>query len=360
MIDRLSVNALLKSVIAILSAAVIVMLALGAWGSWGRLVSVNRIAAVADASAYMFTALHNLRVDRATTVRVLQADNQTASVPAMLGQVRDAEMPALRSALVALQAAEFPERQAAIAGLGDRIKKLSALQEETVAAIGRPKAQRPAALMQDYLSESGAVIEMLDRVSAQMNRSVKLQDAFIDQLMEIKQLGWVVRNEGGESSVMVSNTLGGLKLPADAFLLYTAHVAKLETAWAALEEIASGMSLPQRLTDAIDRAKREYFTRDYFDLRTNTVKALIAGEAVNIKADDWAKMSVSKLATLIVSPRLRSMSPKTTPAASIRTQSGTSGCSWACWWRLRSRRRGSCCSSRAASPDRCERSSRRC
>ena len=47
MLNRLSVNALLKSVIALMAAAVIVMLALGSWDSWRRLQSVNRITVAA-------------------------------------------------------------------------------------------------------------------------------------------------------------------------------------------------------------------------------------------------------------------------------------------------------------------------
>jgi len=299
MLDRLSVNVLLKSVIAILSAAVMVMLTLGAWDSWTRLASANRIAAAANASAYMFTALHNLRVDRATTVRLLLIEKPATAVDPVLRQIRGAEMPALNSALAALETTEFPERQSAINGLADRVKQLSTLQEESASAMAKPKPERRAGLSQDYLNASGAVIEALDKLSAQLNRSIKLQDAFIDQLMEIKQIGWVVRNEGGESSVMVSNTLGGMALPADALLLYTTHVAKLETAWATLLDVASGMTLPARLTDAIETVKRDYFSRDYMELRTKTLKALIAGEPVNITADDWAKMSVAKLATLI-------------------------------------------------------------
>jgi methyl-accepting chemotaxis protein len=299
MFDRLSVNALLKSVIALMSAAVMVMLALGAWSSWTRLVSVNRIAAAANASAYMFTALHNLRVDRATTVRELGVDHPSASLPPLLRGVRDADMPALKSSLVALEATDFPDRQSAIAGLADRVSRLNTLQAETASALAKPKAERRAGLVQEYVDAAGNTIDTLDSLSAQLNRSIKLQDAMIDQLMEIKQLGWVVRNEGGESSVMVSNTLGGQPLPPDALMLYTGHVAKVETAWAALLDIASGMSLPARLTDAIDKAKREYFNREYSDLRTNTVKALIAGEPIKISADDWAKMSVARLATLI-------------------------------------------------------------
>src|SRR5438105_6668935 len=82
MLDRLAVNTLLKFVIATLATAVVIVLSLGAWDSWGRLAAVNRIAAVADASGYLFTALHNLRVDRASTFRDLSADKQFTSLPA--------------------------------------------------------------------------------------------------------------------------------------------------------------------------------------------------------------------------------------------------------------------------------------
>jgi hypothetical protein len=71
MLDRLSVNAILKSVIAALSAVVVIMLAAGAWSSWSRLQVVSRIAGVAAASTHMFTALHNLRSDRTRSFRLL-------------------------------------------------------------------------------------------------------------------------------------------------------------------------------------------------------------------------------------------------------------------------------------------------
>ena len=47
------------------------MLAAGAWHSWTRLQAVDRIADAAGASADMFTALHNLRLDRTMTPRAI-------------------------------------------------------------------------------------------------------------------------------------------------------------------------------------------------------------------------------------------------------------------------------------------------
>ena len=97
MLDRLTVSVLLKSVITTLAAAVVVMLSLGAWQSWNRLTTLSRIGAVAEASSYLFTSLHNLRVDRSTTFRTLSGEEQFSSPPAQLKEVRDAEMPALKA-----------------------------------------------------------------------------------------------------------------------------------------------------------------------------------------------------------------------------------------------------------------------
>src|SRR5690242_17724272 len=98
MLNRLSVNVILKCVVATLAAAVVVLLALEAWGSWHRLSAAKRIVAAADASTYMFKAVPHLRVDRNGTRRDLLADKQSASISDWLRQARDGEMPALKSA----------------------------------------------------------------------------------------------------------------------------------------------------------------------------------------------------------------------------------------------------------------------
>src|SRR5262245_17149519 len=186
MLDRLSVNAILKSVIARLGAAVVVMLAIGAWSSWVRLQAVDRIAAVADASSYMFTALHNLRIDRATGTRELNAEKPAKAINPLLVDARAAEMPALKSALSALERVDFPGREAVLAELGQRIKKLVALHEESGPAFLRPKAERRAGLAQEHLNETNALLTLLDNTSSVLSRAVKLEDAFIDQVLQLK------------------------------------------------------------------------------------------------------------------------------------------------------------------------------
>src|SRR6185503_8490977 len=103
MLNRVTISALLKSVILVLCTSLVIILALGAWESWQKVNTANRIAAVADASTHIFRALHNLRSDRSRTVRVVIAERSTASDTAQLNESRTAEVPALKAALATLQ-----------------------------------------------------------------------------------------------------------------------------------------------------------------------------------------------------------------------------------------------------------------
>ncbi|MDP1908549.1 MAG: hypothetical protein Q8K85_09615, partial [Hyphomicrobium sp.] len=93
-----------------MAATIIIGVAFGAWQSWGRLRSAERLAYVTEASTQFFTGLHNLRVDRSQSLRDLRADKADGVNP-MLRDVRGAEVPALKAGLVALREAKIADGQ---------------------------------------------------------------------------------------------------------------------------------------------------------------------------------------------------------------------------------------------------------
>ena len=111
MLNRLTVSALLKTVILATAFCVVIGFSLNAWESWSRLQLTNRIAVIADASANLFKAMHNLRTDRSTTNRLLNSDAPVDSdIDKYLRNLRDTEMPAMSNALVLLPSIEFAQQ----------------------------------------------------------------------------------------------------------------------------------------------------------------------------------------------------------------------------------------------------------
>ena len=76
MLNRLTVAALLKTVIIFTALFIILGVSLSAWDSWQRLQATNRVALIVDASAQMFKAMDRVRADRTTTKRVLANDDK--------------------------------------------------------------------------------------------------------------------------------------------------------------------------------------------------------------------------------------------------------------------------------------------
>src|SRR5215211_6480423 len=112
MLNRLTVSALLKTVILTTAFCVVVGFSLNAWESWGRLQVASRILVIAGASANLFKAMHNLRTDRSTTNRLLNSDSEMdADIEKYLRNLRDAEMPAMANALGLLGGLEFAQQQ---------------------------------------------------------------------------------------------------------------------------------------------------------------------------------------------------------------------------------------------------------
>ena len=166
----------------------------------------------------------------------------------ILRDARTNEMPALKSALVALESVDVPDRNAAIAGLADHVKHLTALHDETAVSMAQPKAARRSGIAEEMFKAADDLIKFIDKLSTQLTLSTKLQDPYIDQLMELKQLAWMVRNAAGDAAVLSSFALQGRPQTTANVEDYIGKVSKVRATWAALRRIlANGLPFAARL-----------------------------------------------------------------------------------------------------------------
>ncbi len=300
MLNRLSVTALLTSVIAIMACGIVAVLSFTVWDSVQQLRSTGRIRTVAAASADAFMAMHNLRSGRATTNRILIDD--AVIQPEMVSYLRgieSTEMPAMQSAIRLLSDMEFRDRNVLLRDLTQQFDKLKALQVEAWDAMAKLKTARRPALAKEYADTTGALLELLDKLSGRLAAEVNHADAEIDQLLTIKQIAWLMRNTAGEASLTVSNGLSAGKVAAGTEQTYMKFVGGIQAAWNALEITSSGMKLPADLTRAMADAKAAYFDSQYTALRDRLLKALLAGEKTDMTANQFSPYSVAQMGTAV-------------------------------------------------------------
>jgi methyl-accepting chemotaxis protein len=301
MLDRLTVTALLTCVVAIMATCVVAFLGISAWDSLGRLQTANRISLIAEVSGNAFTAMHNLRQDRSNTARGMNGDLPiNENDLAYLARFRDAERPALQGVLAILPSIEFPEQKTLLAELTRTIGSFTALDVETRDAVTKPKAARRPALGKEHADAVSALLDALGRASNGFAAAIKHSDAVVDQLLEIKQMAWLVRLRAGESSLMVSTAIAGIAVPPNARQTYTKLVGGVETAWVALETAASGTQLPLNLAEAMKEAKTATFNPQFTDLRDRLLEAALSGGKPELTASQWSPVSAAQQATPVV------------------------------------------------------------
>jgi methyl-accepting chemotaxis protein len=300
MLNRLTVSALLKTVILATAFCVVVGFSINAWDSWTRLQLTNRIAVIADASANLFKAMHNLRTDRSTTNRLLNSDAPVDSdIDKYLRNLRNTEMPAMSNALALLPSIEFAQQSTLVPELDRLFKTLTAEQKEFWDEVAKPKASRRAALPKEYMETTQALLDTLDKLSGALAAAVNHQDATIDQLLAIKQVAWLLRNTAGEASLLISNGLAAGKITPEGRLNYTKFLGGTDAAWNALQLTASGMTLPPALVSAITATKTAYFEAEYLTLRERLLTALSAGEKAELTANQWSPITVGRLGAAV-------------------------------------------------------------
>jgi methyl-accepting chemotaxis protein len=295
MLNRLTVSTLLQTATALCGVAIIILLWLGVSSSWKRMHAESRAAAATEASSYLFTALSNIRLDRANTFRALETDNPSPETIPMMREARAAEMPALKSAVTLLQELDLPGLHDTVAEFAQQVVKLEELNRATDAALGQPKSARPVGLADQGFKQTADLLDLIDKLSKDVAVAIKLHDSYVDQLLQLKDLAWETRNAGGEASVVISSTMAGKPLSPTAWDDYVGLLSKINTSWAELKEVSRGLPLPPRYQEALQKAEREFFDPEYIAKRGDALKALIAGQRPAITLAQWTPYTVGKL-----------------------------------------------------------------
>jgi methyl-accepting chemotaxis protein len=299
MINRLTVSGLLKAVILSTAFVIVVMFSLSAWESWQRLQAANRMSAIADASANLFKAMHNLRTDRSTTQRLLNSDSMDADIEKYLRSLRDAEMPAMANGLALLEPMQFAQHDTLVPAFDKALKTITELQKEFWQAMSQPKASRRPALSKEYVDITNVLLETLDKLSGVLAADVNHKDATIDQLLSIKQTAWLLRNTAGEASLIISTGLAAGKVAPDVQQNYLKFVGGTDAAWGALQLTVSGMQLPPALSAAMAANKTAYFEPSYLELRQRLLNALTEGGKPELTANQWSPVTVGRLSAAV-------------------------------------------------------------
>ncbi|MDC7788696.1 HAMP domain-containing methyl-accepting chemotaxis protein [Rhodoplanes sp. TEM] len=301
MLHRASANVLLKSVILLMSSIVVLVLAAGAMDAWRRQETASRLSDVAEVSRDLFRSLANLRLGRALIPRALAFDGVVDA--AQLKQIEDtrtAGHPALQNVARLLPDVVFAGREATTREFRELAQRYVALDKEAAADVQKPKAQRRADLGKELAATATALIDVIEKAGRAIDTAARGRDAFIDQMMIMKDAAWRVRVDGGEISVMISNALAAKKhLSPEPATTLQRNIGRALSGFDMMGDIAIGLPAGSPVIAAIAAAKAGFFAPEFVAKRDRMIAALTAtDQPVAIPVGEWTLDSVPRLLLL--------------------------------------------------------------
>ncbi|MDA9433840.1 methyl-accepting chemotaxis protein [Bradyrhizobium sp. CCBAU 51627] len=300
MLKHVTITAVLMTIVSVVSAFVAVVLSFDLYDSYTKLKTAEQLSAVAQASSSAFRSMHNLRTVRAITTRYLDSgDIVDSDLEAGLARTRLSLQQALAALPLDLEAIQSGAPNSA-AAVRSEIGAFVQLDEAAFNAIKKPPSERrPEAIARQYADMTSLLLGHLESLSGELVSEARYRDPVVDQLMSLKQLVWLLRNAGGEATVLVSQSLEGISPGKDQRLTYARLQGKIEAAWSSIDSLVSGSALPPAVSDAIAATKSGYFDSNYLALRDRLFEAPSKGEKPEMSVAQWVNFGVKRLSTAV-------------------------------------------------------------
>ncbi len=288
----LSIGMLLQTVTGLMTLVLVTICAVYAMGALQSREQARRVPILVDISSDLFTTIQNIRLERGTvntalrTSTVIDPDSQSDIV-----KLRAASAKALDSALTKLGTLKVEGVAPVIDSIAESRNALMLRRHDVDAALQQPKEQRPGNVGTSWVDATGDIVRAIDGLSSVLETDLSRVDAFIADMIQLKQIAWSVRSDTGDDRLLVSEArVSGKRLTDEQRQQFAVLTGRIDGVWKLVRDEGRLKSTPPKLKEAIDAAENMYFV-DFRPVRNAIIDELATGRPVEISSSDWTKLS---------------------------------------------------------------------
>lgn len=300
----LSVGFILPIITGLMSLLLVAAAVAFAQSALERRRAADRVAFVTDVSADLFSAMQQLRLERAGVSFVLaNAKPPSEAARRQLGTMRVVAARGLDAAISKLETTgrehDIPGLDEALLDIRAKRARLERMRRETDAALMQPAGARRPRLRETWIEASTALPASLDRLSRGLATQVDYSHPFVTEMMAIKQAVWITRDVAGTDLLLLGEARArGAPLTLDQRLVFANADGQVATAWRPVAETIMHGRAPPRLRQAADKAQVIYFGETRA-ARAALIADLNAGRQPSGGRQDINRMSTRGLQSLM-------------------------------------------------------------
>ena len=300
--DIVTIRTLLRLLLGAMLVVLAAALAVPTWSDIDEWREATRVVAAARAGQDVFAALRYLRPERGTVQVALNAPDPVEDVVlTRLNAARAKAAAAVEALSTDCRAARCVDDDPGLAALLNSSERLNRIRRTIDADLRLPRARRGPELPAEWITSINGVLDRLDGISTTLTGRVRLVDAPIAELMAVKQLSWVVRDQAGLERNFYSVGINTKTLPAASQIRMASLRGAVDSSWGMLRELTARPDAPATIIAAMRHAETVFFG-SYDKQRNALAAALLAGQSPEISLADWLRVSTEALDSLIQIP----------------------------------------------------------
>src|ERR1700733_529516 len=294
----LSVRRTLEAITGAMALVLAVTCAILANGAYDEMRTAGRIVTASGIARDLFMSMQYRRFELGAVSTVLESPHAVdAETWTDIEQVRARSTAALNRALFGLAKSNMASASERAAIVKERTA-LDAEQPEIDAALHRPELRSAAAIAR-WVPTDRNPFAVEDRVSAELTNEIDRSDAFIAEMMKIKQLAWAAREFAGNDRLLVGAGIASGKGYGNARLeVMTELTGRSDALWDVILEDANLGRVPPALHAAIASANELYFVR-LRAIRKSVIDSFASGKRPSISGHDWIGASSTAMKSLV-------------------------------------------------------------
>lgn len=259
--------------------------------------AAGRALGTAAAAERLLLAMDALQIEQGGVATALMAPEPVT--PFQAGRL--AAMHA-RSTRLLDESLALAAEHSSVAGTLPALRQLQPRHAEIFrraqALIHLPRGERAPDVAAAWREAGTGLMAAAGRTSDSLAAQLGGSDSFIDSMMKIKTIAWVVRTNAGRDRSLIAGAIERGRPPGAAEQSRLME-AKVSTAspWAVIEADARLPQFPQALARAVAQTRQSYFT-ELNGVREQILGRLEAGRPSPLSVTDWSRVSTAPLARI--------------------------------------------------------------
>lgn len=250
---RTSISRLLITLQVIILLGLVAAMSTFAIVAWNDFQAAKVSEVSVDTDHAVFQAVKAVRFQ----ISPAQTSIQTADDPKpRIDEVIANADAALAAAIPQVQQMELDGKEAMLADLDAKVKAMKGLEGTLYEQAALPKDQRELPKTMDWRAAVYATQDSLNAMSVVMGNTVRLQDPFLAEMVQVRRLGWMLRNTYGPQCTLLRPFVAKSEaLPAEKAAEWHQGIGVYSGALMVMDELLAAPGTLPAIKQAVEAAR---------------------------------------------------------------------------------------------------------